>query len=65
MTKQQLMDEVEALRDALDRERTARLAMEAEIAALRKVTYAPTTERRALLAAAKEQAMRTGRVVKV
>ena len=65
VTKQQLLNEVDQLRNALERERTARLSMEAEMAALRKVAYTPTTDRRALLAAAKEQAMRTGRMVKV
>lgn len=64
-TTKQLMNEVEMLRDALDRERTARIALEDELRVLRKTAYAPTTSRSALLAAAREEAMRTGRVVKV
>lgn len=71
-TKQQLATENAALRSRvseleglLQRERFARTATEAEIAVLRKAAYAPNTERKALLAAAREEAMRTGRVVKV
>jgi hypothetical protein len=64
-TAAQMRQEIEQLRDALDRERTARIALEDELRVLRKVAYAPTTSRSALLAAAREEAMRTGRVVKV
>ena len=64
-TAAQMKQEIEQLRDALDRERTARIALEDELRVLRKTAYAPTTNRSALLAAAREEAMRTGRVVKV
>lgn len=64
-TAAQMKQEIEQLRDALDRERTARIALEDELRVLRKIAYAPTTSRSALLAAAREEAMRTGRVVKV
>lgn len=64
-TAAQMKQEIEQLRDALDRERTARIALEDELRALRKIAYAPTTSRSALLAAAREEAMRTGRVIKV
>lgn len=64
-TAAQMKQEIEQLRDALDRERTARIALEDELRVLRKTAYAPTTSRSALLAAAREEAMRTGRVVKV
>lgn len=64
-TAAQMKQEIEQLRDALDRERTARIACEDELRVLRKVACATTTSRSALLAAAREEAMRTGRVVKV
>lgn len=64
-TAAQMKQEIEQLRDALDRERTARIALEDELRVLRKVAHAPTSDRRALLAAAKAEAVRTGRVVKV
>lgn len=64
-TAAQMKQEIEQLRDALDRERTARIALEDELRVLRKIAYAPTTSRSALLAAARGEAMRTGRVVKV
>lgn len=64
-TAAQMKQEIEQLRDALDRERTARIALEDELRVLRKTAYAPTTSRSALLAAAREEAMRTGRVIKV
>lgn len=65
MNVAQMKQEIEQLRDALDRERTARIACEDELRALRKVVHAPTSDRRALLAAVKAEAIRTGRMVKV
>lgn len=72
VTKQQLVAENVTLRSRLSelegllqRERFARESMEVEMAALRKVAHAPTSDRKALLAAAKAEAMRTGRMVKV
>lgn len=72
VTKQQLVaenvtlrNEVSELKGLLQRERFAREAMEAEMAVLRKAAHAPTSDRRALLAAAKAEAIRTGRTVKV
>ncbi len=72
VTKQQLAAENVTLRNKLSelegllqRERFAREAMEVEMAALRKVAHAPTVDRKALLAAAKAEAIRTGRMVKV
>ena len=72
VTKQQLATENATLRSRLSelegllqRERFARESMEVEMSALRKVAHAPTSDRKALLAAAKAEAMRTGRMVKV
>ena len=72
VTKQQLVAENVTLRSRLSelegllqRERLARESMEAEMAVLRKAAHAPTSDRRALLAAAKAEAVRTGRMVKV
>ena len=72
VTKQQLATENATLRSRLSelegllqRERFARESMEVEMAALRKVAHAPTVDRKTLLAAAKAEAIRTGRMVKV
>ena len=59
VTKAQLQSEVEALRAECERLRIENSALRSQH------VHAPITDRRALLAAAKEQAMRTGRVVKV
>jgi len=72
VTKQQLAAENVTLRNKLSelegllqRERFARESMEAEMAVLRKAAHAPTSDRRAAMNAAREEAMRTGRTVKV
>lgn len=59
VTKQQLQAEVEQLRAECDRLRSENTALRSQH------VHTPTTDRRAAMAAAKEMAMRFGRVVKV
>lgn len=64
LTKAQLVDQLTAAHAAYERLAAEHAALKAQVAAPRPVPSASGLDRRAAMAAAKAEAMRTGRVVR-